>query len=1052
MAGTLHAELTLFTKAAGPLTKRIEIVDGKLVSGGSACMMARGTADCIKLNDIHGLAVLIGGLRSDQALALGTLAPGLPDRVDVVTTAELRKLNGARDHIIARSAEYLVYRLKRPALALLDFDTKGMPVAVAARIAESGGFWRALVSIMPELADTARVLRHSTSAGLYRTDTGEKFPHSGGIHAYLAVQDGADVERFLRILHERCWLVGLGWGMVGAAGQFLERSIVDRVVGAPERLVFEGAPVLVPPLAQDATARKPHAVEGDILDTGKFCPPLTLVETALLREARAKEVARLAPEAAVARQGFIRRHVPDLAKRAGISAHQAERILSRQCAGVLLPAVVLPFDDDDLAGATVADVIANPSRFEGATLADPLEGPDYGHTKAKIMRGSDGALRINSFAHGGAVYELKLDAKAAEAALTAAPSDQIVDIFIRLSLAGDFTPAEAERLRDLASRLAGTGKRAIDSTLKQAKAEATQQGRQAERDAQFAQRQDPRPLLPAPRPDAERLPIMHALDEILAQVAAVEPPMRDFENYPVEVRCRRPNMLHELLAETVNAEPAPAGSERPPAAEFPLITRHDDLTLAHLVERHIEFYRETKDGRESVALCPIFIRHYAAYRDSKLPTVHAVQTMPLVHADGTLLAEQGLDHKRGIVFRIPRGLHSALPEPKACRSTAAVARAMKFLTHEWLCDVATDYGGRCILIAFALTVIERVLLPERPGFIVTGGMRGAGKTTALRVVLLAATGFLPAAAGWSPSEEERRKSLFSYLREGVPAVVWDNIPRGLAISCPAIEKSLTSATVSDRILGETKSEEVPASTIPAFTGNNISARGDLASRLLKACLCVEQPDPENRQFRHPDPVAWTAANRSKILNNLYTILLGNPRLYERDPSPPQTRFKRWYHLIGSAIEHAAKCVVDEIEHFVADEPADCRPSPISFKEMFLAGEAEDEQTSGIATVLEILKSAFADRSFKAAAVADILNEGSSRAAMLKTAVEQATGKALDVVPTAATLTWRLKALADAPVNAGGDIILKLKYLAGGGEKAGHFRVEVPARGEQAAVA
>ena len=58
---------------------------------------------------------------------------------------------------------------------------------------------------------------------------------------FLGVQDGADVERFLKTLHARCWLAGLGWLMVGAGGQLLERSIVDRVVGTPERLVFEGS-------------------------------------------------------------------------------------------------------------------------------------------------------------------------------------------------------------------------------------------------------------------------------------------------------------------------------------------------------------------------------------------------------------------------------------------------------------------------------------------------------------------------------------------------------------------------------------------------------------------------------------------------------------------------------------------------------------------------------------------------------------------------------------------------------------------------------------------
>ena len=39
---------------------------------------------------------------------------------------------------------------------------------------------------------------------------------------------------------------------------------------------------------------------------------------------------------------------------------------------------ILPFDDEQLAGTTVADVLANPERYEGETLADPLEGIEYG--------------------------------------------------------------------------------------------------------------------------------------------------------------------------------------------------------------------------------------------------------------------------------------------------------------------------------------------------------------------------------------------------------------------------------------------------------------------------------------------------------------------------------------------------------------------------------------------------------------------------------------------------------------------------------------------------
>jgi hypothetical protein len=130
-----------------------------------------------------------------------------------------------------------------------------------------------LCQVLPELKGAAYVKRRSTSAGLLRTDTGEKLPGSKGLHIYIAVKDSGDIERFLNTLHERCWLAGYGWMMVGKAGQLLERSIVDRMVGAPERLVFEGKPVLVPPLGQDQDSRQPVAVEGEMLDTVAVCPP-----------------------------------------------------------------------------------------------------------------------------------------------------------------------------------------------------------------------------------------------------------------------------------------------------------------------------------------------------------------------------------------------------------------------------------------------------------------------------------------------------------------------------------------------------------------------------------------------------------------------------------------------------------------------------------------------------------------------------------------------------------------------------------------------------------
>src|SRR5262245_20794751 len=89
-----------------------------------------------------------------------------------------------------------------------------------------------------------------------------------------------------------------------------------------------------------------------------------------------------------------------------MTEQEARRVISQQCEGFLLPEIVLPFDKPEFAGCTVADVMADPQKFVGATLADPIEGVEYGRCCAKVML-HDGKPWINSFAHGGTKYQLR---------------------------------------------------------------------------------------------------------------------------------------------------------------------------------------------------------------------------------------------------------------------------------------------------------------------------------------------------------------------------------------------------------------------------------------------------------------------------------------------------------------------------------------------------------------------------------------------------------------------------------------------------------------------
>jgi hypothetical protein len=69
-------EITLFTKQGGPLTKVISLApDGTLNKDGSACRMARGTAERVRIANVHEFAALLEALTPEQTPALGRLRP-----------------------------------------------------------------------------------------------------------------------------------------------------------------------------------------------------------------------------------------------------------------------------------------------------------------------------------------------------------------------------------------------------------------------------------------------------------------------------------------------------------------------------------------------------------------------------------------------------------------------------------------------------------------------------------------------------------------------------------------------------------------------------------------------------------------------------------------------------------------------------------------------------------------------------------------------------------------------------------------------------------------
>jgi hypothetical protein len=250
-------------------------------------------------------------------------------------------------------------------------------------------------------------------------------------------------------------------------------------------------------------------------------------------------------------------------------------------------------------------------------------------------------------------------------------------------------------------------------------------------------------------------------------------------------------------------------------------------------------------------------------------------------------------------------------------------------------------------------------------FMVTSSQASSGKTTLLYMLVLAVLGIKPPAAAWAVGEEERRKALFAYLLQGLPTLVWDNIPNSGKVQSAALDRAATATEYSDRMLGVSSAPVAPAHSIMCFTGNNIEASGDTASRVLEVRLLVPRSDPRNRQVRRKDPVEWTRRHRADILRALYTILLGNPQLdapWSEPENPEQKagknssddgRFKLWHRMVGAALEHASRIYADRFGLAEGEKP-------VSFAALF--DKAEDENAERIEALhdLRLLQTRWAD--------------------------------------------------------------------------------------------
>lgn len=374
------ALLTLISSSRGPIVKRFSWHNDDVVVV-PAAQIYSGHARTVPVEGPEELARFIDNLSSCEALSLGRLQ-------QMGQTYPLAAQHLRRQGDIARTKDFFRWN-DGPAWMLLDIDTKGLPAVVLNKVA-GRDLADVIMQVVPEIATAPLFIRASSSAGIALPNGDLR--QASGLHVYVLVEKGERIPHLLRSIHDRLWAAGLGYFLVSSGGSLLERSLVDISVGSPERLIFEAAPIVEPPLKRNPPPPR-------LFSKGELLVDVAAPDKGLVQRLKDEAKELIKPAARVQKKRHETDQIDRVSRTLGISKLEARGIVKQR-----LDAQVL--NDDDLLETGRGHFERVGGFLDRATSATalpcPIEGSSYGTSTAYFYPPDDYSPvpRIISFAHG----------------------------------------------------------------------------------------------------------------------------------------------------------------------------------------------------------------------------------------------------------------------------------------------------------------------------------------------------------------------------------------------------------------------------------------------------------------------------------------------------------------------------------------------------------------------------------------------------------------------------------------------------------------------------
>jgi putative DNA primase/helicase len=362
----------------------------------SHATLVKGVCETKQLQDLIQLQLLFDDLQHNQAIILGTHEA----KGQYNIASKKYKESNPYQQLVTRDKNNFSFNAGK-SLMMLDFD--GHPLLDEYTVKT---FRKMIIQLFPFLKNIEMLIVPSSSANIYRSDTNGPANKFSGMHIYILIDNGLNIESVGERLKYHQWIENIGYHKISKDGKLLERHLFDDMVYSAERLIFEA-----PPKVHEGIKFKKRDYAsydyfpGEVLKTSGL--ELSDDERQEMNSLIAADKLNKSPKSQAARKEYKEQLINDFVSKNVPKPKAIDYATQLLDSEIQVLPHVLELKSNKNGYISVGDVVSDVDKYTNDTFVDPLQTRDSNEFRAKVFKNPDGSVIIYSMRHGGTNYILK---------------------------------------------------------------------------------------------------------------------------------------------------------------------------------------------------------------------------------------------------------------------------------------------------------------------------------------------------------------------------------------------------------------------------------------------------------------------------------------------------------------------------------------------------------------------------------------------------------------------------------------------------------------------